>query len=140
MRKTFSFCILAVALYTAVAHPQDPLPSKRSDPGSVDTLKRALAMSDADNTLDDHSRRAIKEYIIQRWFDDRRIAMDENEDNVRRAVDSWYANDRDWRKIPPEIWNKLRAADKGRLKLGIDPEAYLSSPCPTSSPHPASPR
>jgi len=43
-------------------------------------------------------------------------------DNLHRALDSWYANGKDWTKIPPEIWNKLSERDKGRLKDGVDPE------------------
>lgn|GEM_PF-6585926 len=41
---------------------------------------------------------------------------------LHRALDAWYANGKDWTKIPPETWNKLSERDKGRLKDGIDPE------------------
>jgi len=43
-------------------------------------------------------------------------------DSLHRALDYWYANGKDWTKIPPEVWNKLSERDKGRLKDGIDPE------------------
>lgn len=43
-------------------------------------------------------------------------------DNLHRALDYWYANGKDWTKIPPEVWNKLAERDKGRLRDGIDPE------------------
>jgi hypothetical protein len=49
-------------------------------------------------------------------------SKEEVTDNLHRALDSWYANGKDWAKIPPEIWNKLSERDKGRLKDGVDPE------------------
>lgn len=58
------------------------------------------------------------------------IAEAEYKENLGRAIDSWYANNRDWRKISPEIWTKLRDADKGRIKLGIDPELTYAVPGP----------
>ncbi len=58
-------------------------------------------------------------------------------ENLHRALDSWYANGKDWSKIPPEMWNKLSERDKGRLKDGIDPETInIRGPHPE---HPAQP-
>ena len=49
-------------------------------------------------------------------------SKEEGTDNLHRALDSWYANGKDWTKIPPAAWNKLSERDKGRLKDGVDPE------------------
>jgi len=58
-------------------------------------------------------------------------------DNLHRALDSWYANGKDWQKIPPEMWAKLSERDKGRLKDGIDPETInIRTPHPDHSPQP----
>ncbi len=51
-------------------------------------------------------------------------------ENLHRVLDSWYANSKDWSKIPPDNWNKLSERDKGRLKDGIDPETIN-----TQTPH-----
>lgn len=49
-------------------------------------------------------------------------SKEEVTENLHRALDSWYANGKDWTKIPPDVWNKISERDKGRLKDGIDPE------------------
>ncbi|MDR3798430.1 MAG: hypothetical protein P4K93_09770 [Terracidiphilus sp.] len=121
-------CLFTIAACSTLARSQDA--SRQSDPISVDQLKRALSMAEADNA-DKITKQNIRDYIIKKWLDDRTIAAAEYEDNLKRAIDSWYTNDRDWRKIPAEIWAKLRDADKGRLKLSIDPElTYLVPPSP----------
>ena len=53
------------------------------------------------------SREADQEHVVE---------------NLHQALDAWYANGKDWQKIPQDIWNKLSERDKGRLKDGIDPE------------------
>lgn len=42
--------------------------------------------------------------------------------DLHQALDSWYANGKDWSKIPADMWNRLPEREKGRLKDGIDPE------------------
>lgn len=36
--------------------------------------------------------------------------------NLHQALDAWYANGKDWTKIPSDVWSKLPERDKGRLK------------------------
>jgi hypothetical protein len=57
-------------------------------------------------------------------------SKEEVTDNLHRALDFWYANGKDWTKIPPETWNKLSERDKGRLKDGVDPELGRQVPNP----------
>jgi hypothetical protein len=55
-------------------------------------------------------------------------------ENLHRALDSRYANERDWHKIPPDIWNRLTERDNGRSKNGIDPEMIsIRTPHPEHS-------
>lgn len=88
-------------------------------------------MADHDDSADRESKAKVREYMIKRWLEDRAIEEAEHKDNLRQALDSWYANNRDWRKIVPEAWSKLSDADRGRLKLGIDPELTYTAPIST---------
>jgi hypothetical protein len=136
MRKmSLLLCAFTIAACAASARSQDA--AQQSDSISVSQLKRALSMAEADNA-DNLTKQNVREYIIKKWLDDRTIAAAEYEDNLRSALDSWYTNDRDWHKIPAEIWGKLRDADKGRIKLGIDPElTYLMPPAPKTPSRPS---
>lgn len=96
---------------------------------SIDLTSTIADEVERDRTID---------YIIKVWRDSRMIAAAEHEENLKLAVDSWYANERDWHKVPAETWAKLRDADKGRLKLGIDPEMQCVAPAPAkATPKPA---
>jgi hypothetical protein len=64
--------------------------------------------------MGDHAKEQASAY--------REASKEEGTDNLHRALDSWYANGKDWTKIPPATWNKLSERDKGRLKDGVDPE------------------
>jgi hypothetical protein len=64
--------------------------------------------------MGDHAKQQASTY--------QEASKEEATDNLHRALDSWYANGKDWTKIPPETWSKLSERDKGRLKDGIDPE------------------
>lgn len=77
---------------------------------------------------DRESKDKTREYIIKRWLQDREIDEADYKESLGHALDSWYANNRDWRKIAPEIWAKLNEADRGRIKLGIDPGLIYAAP------------
>jgi hypothetical protein len=64
--------------------------------------------------MSDHAKEQASAY--------QEASKEEVTENLHLALDSWYANGKDWTKIPPETWNKLSERDKGRLKDGIDPE------------------
>lgn len=55
----------------------------------------------------------------------RTIENQKYDDNLGKAVNFWYANSKNWRKIPSDVWAKLNDADKGRLKGGIDPQTIF---------------
>ena len=71
------------------------------------------------------------DHVRQQASANRETGEEKYTENLHRALDTWYANGKDWSKIPPEIWNKLSERDKGRLKDGIDPETIN-----TRTPHP----
>lgn len=77
------------------------------------------------------------DHVRQQASANRKTDEEQYTENLHRALDSWYANDKDWRKIPPEMWNKLTERDKGRLKDGIDPEMInIRTPHLEHSPQP----
>jgi hypothetical protein len=77
------------------------------------------------------------DHLRQQDFVNRKTVEEQYSENLHRALDSWYANSKDWSTIPPETWNKLSERDKGRLKDGIDPETInIRVPHPDHSPQP----
>lgn len=102
-------------------------------PFSVEQLKSAINNAMADKTMDRETKDKVVEGIIKFWQDNRMIARAAYEENLRYAINLWYANDRDWHKIPIESWDSLSAADQGRLKLGIDPEMQCLAPATAKS-------
>ena len=77
------------------------------------------------------------DHVRQQASANREIDEEQYTVNLHRVLDSWYANDKDWRKIAPEMRNKLSERDKGRLKDGIDPETINTrTPHPEHSPQP----
>ncbi len=120
----FTITLIACPLFAnSQQQPAEPL---HPDPAAVETVKRALAFINSDRASNDSVKRSAREYVIKDWLNDRAIAAAEREDNLNAALDCWYANGRDWHKIPVDVWSKLRDADKGRIKLGIDPELSYS--------------
>lgn len=72
------------------------------------------SMHTFERQMGDHAKEQASAY--------QEASKEEVTENLHRALDSWYANGKDWIRIPPEIWNKLSERDKGRLKDGVDPE------------------
>lgn len=69
--------------------------------------------------------RQMAKHAIQQASASRELNQETVVANLNRALDCWYANGKDWTKIPQEVWSKLSARDQGRLKDGIDPEMGL---------------
>ena len=83
--------------------------------GGLASIKNCRAATlTFEKQIGDHANEQTSEY--------QKASKEEVTDILHRALDSWYANGKDWTKIPPETWNKLSERDKGRLKDGIDPE------------------
>jgi hypothetical protein len=117
-----------LTLAGSLAMPQSPQPSdagQQYGATSVETLKKAFALAMASSD-DRDTQDKTKAYILKAWLDYRMIAAAEYEENLHHALDTWYANDKNWRKIPDEAWAKLSERDRGRLKDGVDPELMLS--------------
>lgn len=77
------------------------------------------------------------DHVRQRTLLNRETDEEQYTENLHQALDSWYANSKDWTKISPETWNKLNERDKGRLKDGIDPETInVRTPHPEHPPQP----
>ena len=103
-------------------------PANRTDPTEFRTaeqIKRALeqANGEKDTILKDQ----IESHVFESWKRNRYIAEAEYCDNLDRATDIWYANNGDYRKIPPALWDKLREIDKYQFKHALPGKEVLST-------------
>ena len=75
--------------------------------------------------------RRMGDHVREQASANRESNKEQYTENLHRALDSWYANGKDWSKIPSELWSKLTERDKGRIKDGIDPEMIgIQAPLP----------
>jgi len=89
---------------------------------TAEQLQKAIALVNASTDLrDDQKERIIKD-MYGRYEQSDKIAHGEYTENLHKALDAWYSNGKNWRKIPSDVWGKLTPRDQGRLKSGIDPE------------------
>lgn len=100
---------------------------------TVEDLKAAMESVDKEQR-DPVMRDRIKDGIWERWKRDREIADADYSDNLDRATDMWYANSGDYKKIPPDLWDKLRELDKYQFKHSLPGKEILSTARKTQHP------
>jgi hypothetical protein len=74
------------------------------------------------NEADPEMRKIALDHIRQLANANREILNREYAESLHKALDAWYMNNKNWRKIPTDLWTQLTERDRGRLKEGIDPE------------------
>lgn len=113
-------------LFTAAGVKVDPrsvgsTPKNPDDFTEPEQLEKAIAAvnaSDATQRVKDGAIRQLRtDYNLAREMKAQKYT-----ENLHHALDAWYANNKNWRKIPKDLWSKLSERDRGRLKNGIDPE------------------
>lgn len=108
---------------TAPATPQN-VPGTTYNFTTVTQLKQAIAWAIA-HIADPETRDQTRDYVIKQWLDNRMITAAGYRDTLNQALDAWYANNNNWRKIPDDTWSQLSERDRGRIKDNIDPELRL---------------
>lgn len=94
----------------------------------VDLQKAIDSLNASDES--DYTKTQGKQLLVERFYKDRALADSEYKDNLKKALDAWYVNGKNWEKIPPDVWAKLNKADQARMRRGIDP--LLPVPVPIS--------
>lgn len=97
---------------------QPPEIESAADP---DVAKRAIAAAESSDQAKDLKESEIQ-YIFRVHERARALADEEYRKNLDQGIDAWYANNKNWRAIPKDLWNNLSERDRGRLKDGVDPE------------------
>ena len=90
-----------------------------------EVLRRSIDFINASDEPDYLKRDTIK-YVISQHEQAKRIVDEEYAARLHQAIDAWYANNKNWRKIPNGLWSTLTERDRGRLKDGIDPETLIA--------------
>jgi hypothetical protein len=85
---------------------------------SGDSVKRLTAvdlrsmLGEVSQISDPIKREDVKALVIKRWSEERALQEAEYLDTLRESTEAWYSNEGDYKKIPKQLWDKLRAVDK----------------------------
>lgn len=128
------FLLVCLLLFGTVATAQTA-PSatqqqkgKRDEIKTLDQLQKALDEIQAISIIGPEQKSFYANQARSEYEINRRKSEDAYADDLHKALDAWYANSKNWRKVPDDIWSKLTERDKGRIKDGLDPET-LARPC-----------
>jgi len=131
---------LSYRLMDSTGNPQAPFwgyESNPYDPGSLTDPKLLKGMEDRARLMfpvDEAYGAGMQDAVIGKirliFAQNRDLQRDIYLENLRRATDAWYANGKNWRKIPADIWNELTETDRGRLRDGVDPGLGASQRTP----------
>jgi len=78
-----------------------PAESKKRFTDPAD-LQKAIDSLNASNESD-YTKTEGRLLLIERFYKERALADAEYKDNLKKATDAWYANRKNWRKIPPDV-------------------------------------
>jgi hypothetical protein len=91
---------------------------------TANDLRNMLAT--ADKIPDPINRDEVKTRIRKMWNEERSLQEAEYLDTLREATDVWYVSNGDYKKIPSQLWDKLREVDRFQFRHALPGKEVLS--------------